>query len=145
MRVSGVLIVPLVFGHLALMHVVQGVFDITSAGQTAVGTDITNETGTAVGFVDARWSMLVAGVAIWRIYDALLLALVTLHGFNGLRYVVNDYFHHPLINRALNYAIVFATVALIVVGAAALVYGVEGTAHEIADEAANALSAVSPR
>ena len=32
MRISGVLILPLVFGHLAMMHVLQGVFDITGSG-----------------------------------------------------------------------------------------------------------------
>ncbi len=32
MPVSGVLIIPLVFGHLAMMHVIQGVFEITRAG-----------------------------------------------------------------------------------------------------------------
>ncbi len=134
MRLSGVLILPLVFGHLAMMHVLQGVFDITGGGIDIVGTDAVNESGKAVEFVGARWDMLVAGVAIWRIYDGLLLALVVLHGFNGLRYVVNDYAHSPWINRALNYAIVFGTVALIVVGAAALLAGVDETAYEIAKD-----------
>lgn len=133
MRISGVLIVPLVFGHLAMMHVIQGVFDITGVGTTVVGTDIVNQNGTAVEFVGARWDMLVAGVAIWRLYDGLLLALVVIHGFNGLRYVVNDYAHPPLVNRALNWAVMFGMVALIVVGAAALLEGVDETAHEIAE------------
>ncbi|RPI92277.1 MAG: succinate dehydrogenase, cytochrome b556 subunit, partial [Chloroflexi bacterium] len=90
MRLSGVLIVQLIFGQLAMMHVISGVFDITGDGMTVIGTDITNESGKAVEFVGARWDMLVAGVAIWRIYDGLLLALVVIHGLNGLRYVVND-------------------------------------------------------
>ncbi|NDJ78313.1 MAG: succinate dehydrogenase, cytochrome b556 subunit [Chloroflexi bacterium] len=131
MRISGILILPLVFGHLAMMHVIQGVFDITSTG-TVVGTDISNANGTAVEFVGARWDMLVAGVAIWRIYDGLLLALVVIHGFNGLRYVVNDYAHNPLFNRALNWAIIFGAIALIVVGMAALLAGVDETAAETA-------------
>ncbi|MEL6307825.1 MAG: succinate dehydrogenase, cytochrome b556 subunit [Chloroflexota bacterium] len=38
MRISGVLIIPLVFGHLAMMHVLQGVFDITLADGAVVGT-----------------------------------------------------------------------------------------------------------
>ncbi len=134
MRLSGVLILPLVFGHLAMMHVIQGVFDITGAGIQVVGTDIVNESGHAVEFVGARWNMLLAGVAIWRVYDGLLLALVVLHGFNGLRYVVNDYAHPPLVNRALNWAIVFGAVALIVVGAWALLAGVDETAYEIAED-----------
>lgn len=134
MRLSGVLIVPLVFGHLAMMHVLQGVFDITGGGIDVIGTDMVNESGKAVEFVGARWDMLVAGVAIWRLYDGLLLALVVIHGFNGLRYVVNDYAHHPLVNRALNYAIIFGAVALIILGAAALFAGVDETAYEMATE-----------
>jgi succinate dehydrogenase / fumarate reductase, cytochrome b subunit len=134
MRLSGVLILPLVFGHLAMMHVIQGVFDITNAGIEVVGTDIINESGQAVEFVGARWNMLVAGVAIWRVYDGLLLALVVLHGFNGLRYVINDYAHPPLLNRALNWAIMFGAVALIVLGVWALLAGVDETAYEIAED-----------
>jgi succinate dehydrogenase / fumarate reductase cytochrome b subunit len=134
MRISGVLILPLVFGHLAMMHVIQGVFDITGGGLEVVGTDAVNQTGQAVEFVGARWDMLLAGVAIWRIYDGLLLTLVVIHGFNGLRHVVNDYAHPPLINRALNWAIVFGMVALIVLGVAALLAGVDETAYEIAKD-----------
>jgi len=134
MRLSGLLILPLVFGHLAMMHVLQGVFDITGGGIDIIGTDALNETGKAVEFVGARWNMLVAGVAIWRIYDGLLLALVVIHGFNGLRYVVNDYAHHPVVNRALNYMIVFGAAALIVLGIAALLEGVDETAYRIAED-----------
>jgi succinate dehydrogenase hydrophobic anchor subunit len=116
------------------MHVISGVFDITGGGMTVIGTDATNVSGKAVEFVGARWDMLVAGVAIWRIYDGLLLALVVIHGFNGLRYVVNDYVHPPLVNRALNWAIVFGTVGLIALGIAALLAGVDKTAYEIAHD-----------
>ncbi|MBN1680467.1 MAG: succinate dehydrogenase, cytochrome b556 subunit [Anaerolineae bacterium] len=132
MRLSGVLILPLVFGHLGMMHVIQGVFDITGGGIEVVGTDIVNDSGKAVEFVGARWDMLVAGVAIWRVYDALLLALVVIHGFNGLRTVINDYALQPLINRALNWAVVFGAIALIVLGTAALLEGVDETAYDIA-------------
>jgi len=133
MRFSGVLILPLVFGHLAIMHVIQGVFDITGSG-TIIGTEVVNESGKAVEFVGARWDMQVAGVPIWRVYDGLLLALAVIHGFNGLRYVVNDYAHHPVLNRALNWAILFGTIALIVLGVAALLAGVDETAYRIAEE-----------
>lgn len=134
MRLSGVLILPLVFGHLAIMHVIQGVFDITGGGLTVVGTDAVNESGRAVEFVGQRWDFLLAGVAVWRVYDGLLLALALIHGFNGLRYVVNDYARHPLVNRALNWATLFGMVALIVLGAAALLAGVDETAYRIANE-----------
>ncbi|MBN1966430.1 MAG: hypothetical protein JW910_17400, partial [Anaerolineae bacterium] len=134
MRLSGVLILPLVFGHLALMHVIQGVFEITGGGASIVGTDAVNASGKAAEFVGARWDMLVAGVALWRIYDGLLLALVTIHGFNGMRHVVDDYAHSPLVNRALNWAILFGMVALIVLGIAALLAGVDETAYKIAND-----------
>lgn len=132
MRLSGLLIVPLVFGHLAMMHVIQGVFDLTAAGHEVVGTDVINASGTANGFVDARWDYLVAGVAVWRVYDGLLLALVVVHGFNGLRYIVNDYAENRIVNRALNWVIVYGGAALIVLGMAALLAGVDETAAGIA-------------
>src|SRR5215207_8491595 len=88
MRISGVLILPLVFGHLAMQHLIQGVFDITTAGSAVVGTNLINDTGTSVEYIADRWNMLVAGVAIWRVYDFALLVLVVIHGFNGLRYVL---------------------------------------------------------
>jgi succinate dehydrogenase / fumarate reductase cytochrome b subunit len=40
MRISGVLIIPLVFGHLAMMHVIQGVFDLTRVGHVPVFTNL---------------------------------------------------------------------------------------------------------
>jgi succinate dehydrogenase / fumarate reductase membrane anchor subunit len=136
MRLSGVIIVPLVFGHLAMMHIIQGVFDITATGHTVVGTDAVNSSGTAVEFVGNRWNYLVAGVAVWRLYDGLLLALVVLHGFNGLRYIVNDYAHNRIVNRALNWVIIYGGMALIIVGMAALMAGVDETAHEIVEDSA---------
>lgn len=134
MRWSGVLIIPLVFGHLLMIHLISGVFDITAADVTVVGTTATNTTGTAVEFVGDRWDHLVAGVAVWRIYDAALLALVVIHGFNGVRHVVNDFAHDRVVNRGLNWAIVFLAGLLIILGSAALIAGVEETAADIAHE-----------
>jgi len=101
MRISGILIVPLVFGHLAAMHIVQGVFDLTLQGGQVVGTNAINESGTAVEFVYHRWNFLVGGVYAWRVYDFALLALVTVHGFNGLRYVFTDYVQNEYVKRGL--------------------------------------------
>lgn len=134
MRWSGVLIVPLVFGHLAMIHLIGSVFDLNHAGAEIVATGSTNVSGTATEFVGRRWDHLVAGVAVWRIYDGLLLALVVIHGFNGLRYVVNDYTHNKIMNRAFNMAIVFGGAALIVLGMAALIAGVDETAYRIASD-----------
>jgi succinate dehydrogenase / fumarate reductase membrane anchor subunit len=139
MRISGLLIIPLVFGHLAMMHVIQGVFDITLRDGVAVGavTQIVgvNETGTAVEFVYDRWNTLVAGVAVWRLYDAGMLALVVLHGFNGLRYVLTDYAHNPTLHRAMVYFCIIGAVVLIVLGGAALLVGVNDQSVALAAQA----------
>ena len=137
MRISGLLIVPLVFGHLAMMHVLQGVFDITVQGHTVVGTGgIPNQTGTAVEFVANRWNLLVGGVAIWRVYDFALLALVVTHGFNGLRYVLTDYtMSSPLLRRASIYLCVIGAVVLLALGIGALIGTIDQAALEMAEEA----------
>lgn len=140
MRISGVLILPLVFGHLAMQHLIQGVFDITAAGHSVVGTDMINQTGTSVEFVADRWGMLVAGVAVWRVYDFALLALTVIHGFNGLRYVLTDYtMKSTLLRRASIYLCVIAAVVLLVLGGAALLSTIDQSALEIAEQAAELL------
>lgn len=136
MRISGLLIVPLVFGHLAMAHVIQGVFDITAAGYTVVGTNAINETGTAVEYVGERWNFLLGGVAIWKLYDIALLALVTVHGFNGLRYVLTDYTaFSPLLRRASIYLCVIGAVVLLFVGGGALIGTITPSAVQMAREA----------
>jgi succinate dehydrogenase / fumarate reductase, membrane anchor subunit len=69
MRISGVLLVFLALGHLAVMHVFGG-------GVDRIDFD----------FVAARWSGM-----FWRTYDWLLLALALVHGANGARVVADDY------------------------------------------------------
>ena len=138
MRISGLLIVPLVFGHLAIMHVLQGVFDLTAAGHTIVGTGgIVNESGTAVEFVASRWNLIIGGVAVWRVYDFALLTLVIAHGFNGLRYVLTDYtMSSPVLRRAMVYLCVIAATVLLVLGLGALLGTIDDTAIRMAEEAA---------
>lgn len=51
MRISGVLIIPLVFGHLMMMHVLQGVFDITLAGSNVVGTAVVENVAEEDAFI----------------------------------------------------------------------------------------------
>lgn len=129
MRLSGILIVPLVFGHLALMHVVQGVFDITAA-QLVAGTLQENGTigvvPTAVEFVYHRWTYSAWGVYVWRVYDLFLLVLVTLHGFNGLRYVLTDYTSfHPFARRVSAALCTVIAAVLLAVGSASLLLPIE--------------------
>jgi succinate dehydrogenase / fumarate reductase membrane anchor subunit len=69
MRISGIVLLFLVLGHMAIMHVFGG-------GVERINFD----------FVAQRWDGL-----FWRSYDFLLLALALLHGANGARVVIDDY------------------------------------------------------
>lgn len=140
MRVSGVLIIPLVFGHLAMMHVFQGVFDITAAGYVTVGTNMVNESGLAVEFVYNRWNYLVGGIAIWKVYDFALLVLVTVHGFNGLRYVLTDYtMDNPFLRRAMTYVTIIGAIVLLATGGGALFGSIDPETFEMIEEAFRAV------
>ncbi len=93
MRVSGVLLVFLVLGHMAIMHVFGG------------GVERLN-----FNFVAARWD----GV-FWRTYDLLLLVLAMLHGANGARNVIDDHISHDWFRVAIKgalYALTFIFLAL---------------------------------
>ncbi len=68
MRVSGVGLVVLALGHLAIMHLVNNV-------------DIIN-----YGFVAHRFI-----TPFWRTYDFILLWLAMIHGLNGVRIMIDDY------------------------------------------------------
>jgi succinate dehydrogenase / fumarate reductase cytochrome b subunit len=136
MRLSGFIILFLVFGHLAMMHVMQGVFDITAAKGVVMTLSENGTIGvvpSAVEFVYHRWSYAAGGVFIWRVYDLFLLILVTLHGFNGLRYVLTDYTSNNdfLRRTAVALCTVLAAI-LLVVGGAALILPIE---QEIVDKA----------
>ena len=136
MRISGLLIILLAGGHLLIIHIIQGVFELNVAGAEVVGTNVINSSGTAAEFAGNRWNYLLAGVAIWRIYDLGLLVLAVLHGFNGLRYVLTDYtMSSPLLRRAMVYLCVIGMVALLVVGGYALFATVDDQAIRIAEEA----------
>lgn len=69
MRLSGLLLVVLVLGHLFIMLVMDG------------GVQKIN-----FAFVAGRWSS-----PFWQTWDLLQLWLAQLHGTNGLRTVINDY------------------------------------------------------
>ena len=69
MRVSGLLLVVLVLGHLLIMNILDG------------GVQRIN-----FGFVAGRWAS-----PFWQTWDLLQLWLAQLHGTNGLRVIINDY------------------------------------------------------
>lgn len=68
MRLSGILLVFLALGHLAIMHLLNNV-------------DVIN-----YQFVVRRWAN-----PVWRAYDWTMLMLALVHGFNGARILVDDY------------------------------------------------------
>ncbi|HEY0248943.1 MAG TPA: succinate dehydrogenase hydrophobic membrane anchor subunit [Gryllotalpicola sp.] len=94
MRVSGVLLVILIFGHLFVNLV---------AGEGIKAVDW--------GFVAGKWAS-----PFWRIWDGLMLWLALIHGGNGMRTLVNDYAHNLTVNRVLKWAIFLAVVVLIILG-----------------------------
>lgn len=69
MRVSGIVLVFLVLGHLLIMNVLDG------------GVQRIN-----FAFVAGRWSS-----PFWQLWDLTMLWLAMLHGTNGLRVIINDY------------------------------------------------------
>ncbi len=69
MRLSGLLLVFLVLGHLFIMLLLDG------------GVQRIN-----FGFVAGRWAS-----PFWRTWDLMQLWLAQLHGTNGLRVIINDY------------------------------------------------------
>lgn len=134
MRISGVIIIPLAFGHLAMVHVIQGVFDISKAGVIPVGTQAINQSGHAAEFVLHRWNTMFAGVMIWRVYDVLLLALVAIHAFYGLHYVINDYIPNKIIRRGAHLAALVGCVILITVGGAAVISTAPDTTNKLLNQ-----------
>ena len=75
MRVSGILLLGLAVFHLLYMHLAIGVDNINFA--TIVG----------------RWTGPLG--TFWRFYDLFLLIFAMTHGFNGSRYVIDDYIKWP--------------------------------------------------
>ena len=72
MRLSGLALVFLAVGHLFIMHILNNVETINYA------------------FVASRWTAPRTGW-IWRLWDASLISLAVIHGFNGLRQILYEY------------------------------------------------------
>jgi succinate dehydrogenase / fumarate reductase, membrane anchor subunit len=69
MRLSGIVLVALVVGHMTIQLIVDG-------GVSRIG----------FAFVAGRWAS-----PFWQVWDLLMLWLAMLHGGNGMRTVINDY------------------------------------------------------
>ena len=101
MRISALLLIPLVWGHVLLQDVVVGVHNMN------------------LGYVAERWASI-----FWRSFDGLLLAFAFAHGVNGLRQVLNDFVHGEQGRRILFIACFIFWLAVSVIGLIALLAGV---------------------
>ncbi len=103
MRLSALLLVPLVWIHVVIQDILVGVHAIN------------------LDYVAMRWASLG-----WRVYDAFLLSFAFAHGVNGLRQVVEDYLHGARARRVLRILLVLLWLAITALGAAAVAGGVRG-------------------
>ena len=70
MRVSGIVLLLMVLGHLAIMHIIN-----------------------SVDTIDYWWVAERLATPFWRTYDWIILVLALLHGLNGMRWVIDDHVH----------------------------------------------------
>ena len=94
MRVSGAILVVLIFGHLYINLV----------------------TGDGVRQIDFAFIAGKYATPFWQVWDVSMLWLALIHGANGMRTIVNDYVVHVAANRLLKVALLVATVVLVVLG-----------------------------
>jgi succinate dehydrogenase / fumarate reductase, membrane anchor subunit len=94
MRVSGVLLVVLIFGHLFVNLM----------------------TGTGIHQIDFAFVVGKFASPFWQIWDVLMLWLALIHGANGMRTIVNDYVTHSGTRKTLVWALWLAAGFLIVLG-----------------------------
>jgi succinate dehydrogenase / fumarate reductase membrane anchor subunit len=94
MRLSGIVLVVLVIGHLLIQLVLDG-------GVTKV----------SFAFVAGRWAS-----PFWQFWDLSMLWLAMLHGSNGLRTVINDYAERDNTRFWLKMLLYAATVFTVLLG-----------------------------
>ncbi|MCF6526097.1 succinate dehydrogenase hydrophobic membrane anchor subunit [Streptomyces sp. JJ36] len=94
MRLSGIVLVALVIGHLVIQLVVDG-------GVSRI----------SFAFVAGRWAS-----PFWQAWDLIMLWLAMLHGANGLRTVINDYAERDNTRFWLKMLLYTATVFTILLG-----------------------------
>jgi succinate dehydrogenase / fumarate reductase membrane anchor subunit len=94
MRVSGLLLIVLVFGHLFVnLMVGEGINALDFA------------------FVAGKWAD-----PFWQIWDLLMLWLAMIHGSNGMRTVINDYAERDQLRMWLKVGLYTAAAITIVLG-----------------------------
>ncbi|HEX7589506.1 MAG TPA: succinate dehydrogenase hydrophobic membrane anchor subunit [Demequinaceae bacterium] len=94
MRVSGSLLIVLIFTHLFVNL-------MTGNGISAID----------FGFVAGKWAN-----PLWQWWDAAMLVLAMIHGTNGMRLLVNDYARARWVRRTLKSALGAAFALVVVLG-----------------------------
>jgi succinate dehydrogenase / fumarate reductase membrane anchor subunit len=94
MRISGLFLVVLIFGHLFVNLVA----------------------GNGVRAIDFAFVAGKLADPFWIVWDTLLLWLALIHGANGMRTLVNDYAHNRNLRRLLLFGILASTVVLLLLG-----------------------------
>ena len=94
MRLSGVVLVVLIFVHL-YMNLVDG--------EGIEGVDF--------GFVAGKWAD-----PLWQVWDLVMLWLAMLHGTNGVRVIINDYAEKDSTRFWLKSVLYVSTIVNIVLG-----------------------------
>ncbi len=94
MRISGMFLLVLIFGHLIINLVMNG-------GITQI----------SFAFVAGKWAD-----PFWKIWDGLMLWLALIHGTNGMRTIVNDYTERETLRKVLNYTLWVVCASLIILG-----------------------------
>ena len=94
MRISGVVLVVLIFTHL---------FTNLLVGEGVSGLDF--------GFVAGKWAD-----PVWQFWDLTMLWLAMLHGTNGVRTIINDYAEKDTTRRWLKLILYIAAIVVVVLG-----------------------------
>lgn len=94
MRVSGVVLVVLIFGHLISNLMV----------------------GSGISAIDFSFVGGKLAHPFWKVWDVLLLWLALIHGANGMRTIVNDYVSRQGLAKAAKIALFLAAALLIILG-----------------------------
>jgi succinate dehydrogenase / fumarate reductase membrane anchor subunit len=93
MRISGAVLIVLIFGHLIVNLWDKGVGAIDFA------------------FVAGKWTN-----PFWQVWDVLMLWLALIHGTNGMRTITNDYAEKEWVRKTLNVSLWVVCGALIILG-----------------------------
>jgi succinate dehydrogenase / fumarate reductase membrane anchor subunit len=101
MRISALLLIPLVWIHALLQDIIVGVHRID------------------VNYVAERWANLG-----WRVFDILLLGFAFAHGMYGVRQIAYEYIHQPTARKVVSTFLFLFWLVITAIGATALIAGV---------------------